>query len=332
MLPESPEHFAYILRKLGYYKESEFVLLQYIHEYRDFFDYCSENSTLWYKVKKYYKQTLDSEANYYLYKYGWMPLPQIKNILEQTHSVNFSYLLVSEHSNLQKWADANTGKDSVQHIFVINLQKRKDRWNRFLENWYRMKDVHLLPEPQRFVAIDGNLVKPHENWMAGPGAWGCYRSHMNIIEHAIQCKYKNVLILEDDAYFIDGFVEKTLDFLKSVPYNWEQLYLGGQHLKKPEEHKNGVLKCHNVNRTHAYMLRNDFMLELYHHLLDIDSQHKKMRRKGSKLKGFHIDHWMGEIHSKKNVYAPVEWLIGQDEGVSDICVKHLKKRMWNRKK
>ncbi|MGB7323991.1 MAG: hypothetical protein WBD31_03910, partial [Rubripirellula sp.] len=39
-----------------------------------------------------------------------------------------------------------------------------------------------FPEPERFAAIDGRRVATPPQWRAGNGAWGCYRSHLLILE------------------------------------------------------------------------------------------------------------------------------------------------------
>ncbi len=42
-----------------------------------------------------------------------------------------------------------------------------------------------IPRRERFAAIDGRRLATPEQWRAGNGAWGCYRSHLLILEKCL---------------------------------------------------------------------------------------------------------------------------------------------------
>lgn len=200
-------------------------------------------------------------------------------------------------------------------VVCINLDRRKDRWASFSD---RVKKVEWpFPPIKRFAAVDGKLLPPPTNWRSGQGAWGCMQSHRQVLERAIQDGVNSLLILEDDAFFVEDFERRAIDFLLRVPEDWEGLMLGGQHVGQPRvtpiKVSDGVVRCVNAQRTHAYAVRGNYMKDLYQELC-------------SKLG--HADHVMGPFAGKRRVYAPEVWLIGQGETKSDISGRNDKARLW----
>ena len=111
----------------------------------------------------------------------------------------------------------------------INLDRRPERWEAFKRNC-PIRGVH------RFPAIDGRAVRPPAWWRQGGGAWGCMLSHIRILEQALadgldRCGGRGgvLLVLEDDALFPPDFAERAARFIRALPADWEQAYLGGQH-------------------------------------------------------------------------------------------------------
>lgn len=209
--------------------------------------------------------------------------------------------------------------------FVINLPDRVDRLSSFHE---RMKNTGWpFVRPEVFQATDGRKVGVPEWWKQGPGAWGCLQSHIRVIEHCLNNGITSVLILEDDAVFRDNFAEMWEAFIKEVPNDWQQLYLGGQHIKGEGKGatpiSDRVCIPHNVNRTHAYALRGEGLKIAYRHLTNYADHALTPRH--------HVDHRYGVLHMQGaiKVYAPREWLAGQAEGKSDINNKVLSQTFWS---
>jgi hypothetical protein len=134
---------------------------------------------------------------------------------------------------------------------------------------------------------------------------------------------ESILLLEDDAKFCEGFTEKAQAFFAALPDDWGMLYLGGQHLlvnhHPPKRINDLVFQPYNVNRTHAFALRGAMLAKVYKHLNRIDWQ-----------KGHHIDHHLGRLHQRRQdpIYCPPEWLVGQDEGRSNINGRDNELRYW----
>jgi hypothetical protein len=195
-------------------------------------------------------------------------------------------------------------KPKMSYIFdrvvVVNLKRRPDR----LESFRAQLEKHGWPfkEPDVFEAVDGYAVSPPPDWLPRHrGAWGCLQSHRQILERAMADGVKSLLVLEDDLC-IRGGVE---EFFEKVPGDWDQLMLGGQHMQKPPQVSQGVVRCLNTQRTHAYAVRGRFINDLYATWHTI-------------VTPVHCDHIMGPMQSRYKVYAPEPFLFGQAEGASDV--------------
>jgi len=207
-----------------------------------------------------------------------------------------------------------------EKVYCVNLAYREDRWGNFLKQI--PTDWPFAPI-ERYDAIDGKKVKPPDWFTAGGGAWGCYLSHLRILETALNTGVESILFLEDDALFCEDFTKRVTEFLAEVPDNWHMLYLGGQHLhvahKPPVKITNNLYQPWNVNRTHAFAIQGEGRQIVYKHL---------MRRNWSR--GHHIDHHLGRLHQQRahRIYCPADWLVGQNEGYSNIAGRQKKTNYW----
>ena len=209
-------------------------------------------------------------------------------------------------------------------VWCINLDRRVDRWERFLEEC-------PVPHVERFPAVDGRTVFVPGWWRAGHGAWGCMASHTAILKNALDAGMdkdgKAILVFEDDATFAPGFQAGWERLRANLPVDWDQLYLGGQHRelhRMPLQSINEVVvRAFKVNRTHAYAVRGRFIRVLYEHLTDLQSHRT--------WDWMHVDHRMEQLHEsgRYNIYAPKTWLVGQSKGESDISYRVCPDRFWN---
>jgi len=204
-------------------------------------------------------------------------------------------------------------RNTFERIYVINLERRVDRWNTFKKQIPRNWPFQAL---ERVAAIDGKKVPSPDWWTTGNPAWGCYRTHLRLLETCMNSGVNSVLLLEDDAKFVPDFTSEVKKFIQHLPDNWGMLYLGGQHLHftqhPPLKVNDEVFVPYNVNRTHAMALRGNTIKYVYKFLHEFQNFKK----------GDHIDHWLGRLHQKRNpkhpIYCPGRWLVGQAPGPSDI--------------
>lgn len=118
---------------------------------------------------------------------------------------------------------------------IINLESRKDRWNRMHEYYVKQSKLKL----ERFDAIkikDSYVAESHlsprgrvdfkskdrvqHQAISGYGAIGCALSHLHIWQLFLQSDAKYCVVLEDDlnsnhAYRLDASIEKFKLFTKN---------------------------------------------------------------------------------------------------------------------
>ncbi len=215
--------------------------------------------------------------------------------------------------------------DYFERVCIINMAKHTERRERLSGELTSLG----LAEASRITwvnGIDGTQIPPPTWWQRGPGAWGCLLSHAKIVEQAITDKIETVLILEDDATFHRLAPAMLRQFMSEVPQDWDQIYLGGQHLAYPAPvtDRPWVLRPQNINRTHAYALHQRVLPEFYQHIWAPPGHNE-----GSS--GWHIDHQLGSAHERQlwNLYTPLWWLCGQEAGLSSTNWGHHPRYWWH---
>ena len=147
------------------------------------------------------------------------------------------------------------------HKFCINLDRRPERWEQMRSKFAScgIKGV------QRFAAIDGQQVAVPANWSDSPGAYGCLRSHLEIIEEARRLGAPSVLIFEDDAALDPQIQQKFKTYFQQVPSDWDMLHFGANHMAAPIPISENVVRITSANSTFAYALNHtvfDSFIEL----------------------------------------------------------------------
>ena len=217
---------------------------------------------------------------------------------------------------------------NTDKIYVISLKRRQHRLTHFFNtipsNIFDPKKIHI------FDAVDGSKEKLPEWWTSGcGGTYGCYSSHKKIWQETIDKNYKNIVIFEDDAIFCENFTQLFFNFIANIPDDWDQAYIGGQHLEPTTRINEFVVLGANINRTHAYMVKNrDSAAKIIDGLSDTElwTTHLKHR--------MHVDHALGHLHYNKLIkaYASDPFLVGQNiDKFSDTgCRPRKDKGWWNK--
>jgi hypothetical protein len=211
-------------------------------------------------------------------------------------------------------AQPGRGRDPTAafgRVCLINLKRRPDRLAHFRR--LQREAGWGLPEAVVFEAIEGDTVGAPPHFTQGGGAWGCLRSHVTCLERALMDGVGAVLILEDDVTWFPDAWPRLRDFLARVPDDWDQLMLGGQHLRPPRPAGDGVVRCTDCQRTHAYAIRGPALkslLRLWY------------------TASVHIDWVMGPWQQGWKVYAPAEFVFGQAGGRSDISGRVSEAKFW----
>lgn len=205
----------------------------------------------------------------------------------------------------------------------VNLKYRPDRWEDFLERLACLGVTGV----DRYEGISGDICQPPHWWRSGNGAWGCLMSHFRIVQDALTDGLDSVLIFEDDVCFSDDFAERLPSIMEEIDKlngNWDMLYLGGQHLyhetSPPWPFRESLVRCNNVNRTHAFAVSKRFMVKFCQHIVHAPDY---MDAKSD----MHIDHQLGELHRQFVILAAQPWVCGQGGGSSNITGE-VEKPMW----
>lgn len=151
--------------------------------------------------------------------------------------------------------------DYFDKVVVINLDKRVDRLEKISK---QLNELGITFE--RFSAIDGTGKNPI---IAGRD------SHLQVWRDNLG---KKVLILEDDAFFVDNFQERFDQIVETLPENWDVFYLGvlldkmtGKVIKVNNDWYRQIIST----GTQAYCLHPDIMqycidrIEIYEGYIDV---------------------------------------------------------------
>ena len=154
--------------------------------------------------------------------------------------------------------DKITLTNYLDHIYIINLDHRTDRWAKMIN---LLQTLGLNSNDSiitRFSAIAPDLyantiIKKSYQYFNIPdgikkdnkkiqkyikGALGCKMSHYQIIQDAARNNYRQILILEDDVCLapnlsVDKFFihfRKMMWDLENLGHDWAMCYLGGKNV------------------------------------------------------------------------------------------------------
>lgn len=182
-----------------------------------------------------------------------------------------------------------TVNDFFDKVYVINLDRRADRLDTISNS---LNSLGIAFE--KFKAVDGI-----ESGLSG--IQGCATSHRNVIQDAISNGYENILVLEDDALFLNGFAEEFSKHINRIPDNWDMVYLGASGIRK-ESDTRGLVKILDCNSSHAIGISKSIFQELIN-VNDLET---------------HIDSSYSTLHEFHNVYAIDPAIVIQSPGYSDV--------------
>ena len=142
------------------------------------------------------------------------------------------------------------------YIKIINLKYRKEKLKRILENINKLKvPTNINLNVEVFEADEGKIGTPYHNWdkvkYEAPdkikkfymrnitkGEFGCYNSHMKIINNFSQ-NDEYLLILEDDAEFDSDFIyriNQSITELKNKNMYWDTINFGSRFMMENKSH------------------------------------------------------------------------------------------------
>jgi glycosyl transferase family 25 len=146
----------------------------------------------------------------------------------------------------------NNWLNNIEKIVYINLDNRIDRNVQILNEFKRLH----IPS-NKFVRL--SAVR-NQN-----GAIGCTLSHIKVIQMAIENKWKNVMVLEDDFNFIDDekYINDSINYLyndfKKVDNDWQIVSLSrGARQNMNSIDDKYLYKAIAVSTTAGYIVNSNF--------------------------------------------------------------------------
>lgn len=133
-------------------------------------------------------------------------------------------------------------------------------------------EQHEIHSVRRFTALDGEDLNLPAHWIHTPGAYGCLRSHVQVVCEARRLGIPSVLIFEDDVVFDPQLQKKFRSCVEQLPPRWDMLFFGALHKDEPVKVSENIARLTKSNSTYAYALRDtvfDAFIELNQRAEDV---------------------------------------------------------------
>jgi len=181
--------------------------------------------------------------------------------------------------------------------YVINLDKRPDRWQQIQEDWANTS-INLI----RFKAVEHKF-----------GAVGCARSHLALVQYAKDNKMPFILVLEDDAIPTDYFSKlwkRTTTYIGNHFDEWDIFNGGPSNICKKYIQKltSTFWKTDNAKGTH-FIIYNQ---RCYDKVLSWESLPEKLEDRPA------IDEYISYPYLGLQMYGVYPFISVQRPGFSDI--------------
>ena len=211
-----------------------------------------------------------------------------------------AYVISLEHQT--KKYDRLKKDFSEKGIFV---KKFSGVYGKDLDKDYIKEILHPY---SMYTLKDGSTSAPEFHTL---GAVGCALSHIKIWQHLLSSEEEVIHVLEDDAVMADT-VENINDYIRSVPEDWDVIYLGfHRHYLFPRSDISISSNVYKINthtfQTHSYIINKKGARKLLSKAFPIIH---------------HIDAYMSfmAMEGGVNSYRPKKPLIKQGYGYYDSQV------------
>lgn len=152
---------------------------------------------------------------------GWFHFIFICSLCGNTNFLS-NYLTEIELTEL------DSGIQSIDCIYVINLEERYDRWQRTQaickSNGLFVNRVNAINGWKLNMRVLKELTTPHHR--VTKGAIGCLLSHLSILRHALENQFTSIWIMEDDVTFVNNphQICSLLKELTQIDPEWDIFY------------------------------------------------------------------------------------------------------------
>ena len=195
--------------------------------------------------------------------------------------------------------------EQVDVIFYINLEKRTDR------------KEHFLQEMKKFCVDESKIVRIDAVYNTN-GALGCTKSHIKALEQFMaNPAWLTCIIFEDDFTFYDTNIENNTSLLKKFFMNftdWGFLLLATNQAGRPSKrtHVEGIQEVVYSQTTSGYCIHKDSVKEVYNNFKESEAALEN----GNAVHQYAVDIFWNRLNMKRFCFSPNMGY--QYPGVSDI--------------
>lgn len=207
------------------------------------------------------------------------------------YNQNYFYIDGYYFDNVIK-IDVENNWDFIDKIVYINLDKRTDR-NEHMKSMTSLFSDKVI----RFSAIEHT-----------PGSIGCTKSHIAVLEMAIQNNWKNVVVLEDDAVW-NKLEQGSGKLQELINTDYDAIILGGSFVNRCNDR---LISCKS---TVGYVVHSKY----YTTLLENFREGLKGLEATHDHDVFAIDSYWSKLQKKDKWFIVAPCLVYQKPDHSDIC-------------
>jgi glycosyl transferase family 25 len=137
--------------------------------------------------------------------------------------------------------------DYFDHLYVINLPSRKDRY-RLITNELEINNLPI--SSGKITIFPASQPETADRWRSA-GARGCFMSHLRVLKLAHESGANRIVIVEDDLAINPRFSAQQASLVNSLKQqpNWGVCYLGHQ-IELPPSDDNFVPYSDWIGQTH----------------------------------------------------------------------------------
>ena len=133
----------------------------------------------------------------------------------------------------------------INRFSAINgklIDPSDSKYDKYLIN-NNIKNYHNIDMKEHFIKNHNKRI----------GHFGCYLSHIEVLQKFLKTKNKFLIIFEDDALLINDFKNVLIERTKYVPSNWDIILLGFKFAKINNNDPNKDLHIINgVTKVNSY--------------------------------------------------------------------------------
>jgi GR25 family glycosyltransferase involved in LPS biosynthesis len=144
------------------------------------------------------------------------------------------------------------GLNRLEKIFYINLSHREDRNASIVS---QLKKLGVKEEKIERIEAEHDVLNGHR---------GCALSHIKALKLAQEKGLREVLILEDDAFFLadNDEIEAHLGYFYDRIETYDIFFLGGRIKKSEPSSFAGISRVKSFRRAHAYLVQSHYIPKL----------------------------------------------------------------------